>query len=393
MHKRSNHGKTRLVITGGGTGGHVFPGIAVAEALAAITPIEVLWLGTDRKVEVNALAATDWKHDSLDVTPIKGTGIANKLKAVFNLPAAVIRAAFRLRNFGPHVVLGVGGYVSGPVLLAARILGIPSAIHEQNAVPGLANRMAARFADRIFVTYRESEAFFKNPGIELTGNPVRSAILNSATTPSENKQDMPSVLVLGGSQGAAALNRVVSAALRNIWQSGHKVHIVHQTGEASAEETEAYYRKEGIVADVRPFITDMAKAYRQADLVISRAGATTLAEITALGKPSILIPYPYAADNHQEKNAQAMTDAGAAVMFLESDIGAMRLAGEIENILGDRARLEAMSKAAMKLGKRDAATHIAKELMSLAGRAAISSQQYKETGSEEIHSHFAAPGS
>ncbi len=393
MHKRSNHGTTRLVITGGGTGGHVFPGIAVAEALAAITPIEVLWLGTDRKVEVNALAATDWKHDSLDVTPIKGTGIANKLKAVFNLPAAVIRAAFRLKNFGPHVVLGVGGYVSGPVLLAARILGIPSAIHEQNAVPGLANRMAARFADRIFVTYRESEAFFKNPRIELTGNPVRSAILNSAITPSENKQDMPSVLVLGGSQGAAALNRVVSAALRNIWQSGHKVHIVHQTGEASAEETEAYYRKEGIEADVRPFITDMAQAYRQADLVISRAGATTLAEITALGKPSILIPYPYAADNHQEKNAQAMTDAGAAIMFLESDIGAMRLAGEIENILGDRARLETMSKAAMKLGKRDAAAHIAKELMSLAGRTALSGQQYKETGSEEIHSHFVAPGS
>ncbi len=363
---------TRLVIAGGGTGGHVFPGIAVAEALSAITPLEVLWIGTDRDVEVRALASTPWIHRTLKVMPIKGTGIADKIRAVFTLPAATIRAMAWLREFSPHVVLGVGGYVSGPVMLAARSFRIPSAIHEQNAVPGLANRMASRFADRVFLTYSESAGYFRNVETELTGNPVRRSIIQAGRTDSTEE---PSILILGGSQGATALNRITAAAVRSLWQSGRKISVIHQTGTDAAEETAEYYKKEGIDVDVRPFIRDMAAAYGRASLVISRAGATTLAEITALGRPSILIPYPYAADNHQEKNASAMAEAGASIMFRESDIGAVRLAGEIEKIITDSERLKRMSQAAWELGRRDAAAHIAGELMKLAGRPAALQQE------------------
>ncbi len=360
----------RLVIAGGGTGGHVFPGIAVAEALSAMTPLHVLWLGTGRQVEVEALAATPWTHRTLRVMPLKGTGIANKIKAVFTLPAASIRAMAWLKEFRPHVVFGVGGYVSGPVMLAARSFGVPAAIHEQNAVPGLANRMAARFAEKIFITYDESADYFRGAAVELTGNPVRRSIIMAGEPDRGVSGSTPTILILGGSQGAAALNRIASAAIRTMWQSGRKINIIHQTGPDAEEEIREYYRKEGVDAEVRPFIRDMADAYHRSDLVISRAGATTLAEITALGKPSILIPYPYAADNHQEKNARAMRDAGASVMFREADIGAVRLAGEIESIVTDRMRLQSMAEAAYGLGRRDAATHIASELMRLAGRAA-----------------------
>jgi len=373
---------TRLVIAGGGTGGHVFPGIAVAEAMSAMTPLSVLWVGTDRQVEVNALASTPWIHRTLRVMPIKGTGIAGKIKAVFSLPAATIRAMAWLREFNPHVVLGVGGYVSGPVMLAARSFRVPAAIHEQNAIPGLANRMAARFADRVFLTYAESAGYFRNIDTELTGNPVRRSIIDASRS---IISDEPSVLILGGSQGAAALNRVVAAAIRTLWQSGRKVKVVHQTGAGAADEIAEYYRKEGVDVDVRPFITDMAGAYSRASLVISRAGATTLAEITALGRPSILIPYPYAADNHQEKNARAMADAGASLMFRESDIGAVRLAGEIENIITSRSRLDQMAQAARNLGKRDAATRIAGTLMKLAGRpVALKHESKDSSGPKEL---------
>ncbi len=371
-------GGTRLVIAGGGTGGHVFPGLAVLEAVAAMTPLEVQWIGTDRKVEVDALSATPWAHRTLNVMPIKGTGIAGRIKALFMLPAACVRAMVWLREFRPHVVLGVGGYVSGPVMLAARCFRIPAAIHEQNMVPGLANRMAAGFARKVFVTYSDSARYFRNADIEVTGNPVRSAIIEAGRSVERDEGHTLTLLILGGSQGAAGLNRIASAAVRTLCQSGRKINVIHQTGAGAVEEIGNYYRKEGVNVELRPFIRDMAAAYRQADLVICRAGATTLAELTALGKPSILIPYPYAADNHQEKNAAAMTEAGASVAFRESDIGAVRLAGEIENIIMDKRRLEAMSDAAWQLGRRNAAVHIAEALLKLGGRQ-IGMQQHAKT--------------
>jgi UDP-N-acetylglucosamine--N-acetylmuramyl-(pentapeptide) pyrophosphoryl-undecaprenol N-acetylglucosamine transferase len=334
-----------------------------------MTPLEVLWIGTDRKVEVDALSAAPWIHRTLRVMPIKGTGLAGRIKAVFMLPAACIRAMIWLREFRPHVVLGVGGYVSGPVMLAARNLRIPAAIHEQNMVPGLANRMAARFARKVFVTYSDSARYFRDVEIEVTGNPVRQAIIEAGRSAERDDEGHRlTLLILGGSQGAAGLNRIASAAVRTLCQSGRKINVIHQTGVAAAEEIGNYYRKEGVNVELMPFIRDMAAAYRQADLVICRAGATTLAELTALGKPSILIPYPYAADNHQEKNAMAMTEAGASMTFRESDIGAVRLAGEIENIIMDNRRLEAMSDAAWHLGRRNAALHIAEALLELGGR-------------------------
>ncbi len=363
-------GMTRLVIAGGGTGGHVFPGIAVAEALSSLTPLDVLWIGTGRKVEVDALESTPWTHRILRVRPIKGMRLAEKIRAVASIPFSCIRAMSWLNSFRPHMVLGVGGYVSGPVMLAARAFGIPAAIHEQNAVPGLANRMASRFARMVFLTYPESAEYF--PGIHtvVTGNPVRRSIVAAAARKRRDPDATPSLLILGGSQGAAGLNRIASEAVSILVQSGVKIRVVHQTGPGAFEEMKVFYNRKGGDVELHPFIHDMARAYSEADLVLCRAGATTLAEITALGKPSMLIPYPFAADNHQERNAAAMTRAGASVAFRESDIGAVRLAGEIESIITDSARLEQMASAAWSLGKRDAALRIARELLVLAGRSA-----------------------
>lgn len=371
----SNDNRTRLVIAGGGTGGHVFPGIAVTEAMSKMTLLDVLWIGTGRGVEVDAVAGTPWTHRTLSVFPIKGTGFVKKIKAVVTLPAASVRAMTWLKEFRPHMVLSVGGYVSGPVMFAARSFGVPSAIHEQNSVPGLANRLAARFARKVFITYDESAGYFRDADVEITGNPVRSAILRACDGMKHESGRAPCILILGGSQGALGLNRIASAAVRTLWQSGRKIDVIHQTGVSAEAETREYYEREGIKVDLKPFIRDMAAAYLQADLVICRAGATTLAEITVLGKPSILIPYPFAADNHQEKNAKAMTSAGASVSFRECDIGAVRLAGEIENIIMDPARSAAMANAARRLGRRDAAKYIAEELMKLGGRRVQPRQQ------------------
>ena len=359
-------GMTRLVIAGGGTGGHVFPGIAVAEALSSLTPLEVLWIGTGRKVEVDALESTPWTHKILRVRPIKGMRVAEKLRAVASIPFSCIRAMSWLKAFGPHIVLGVGGYVSGPVMLAARGFGIPAAIHEQNAVPGLANRMASRFARRVFLTYPESAEYFPGVDTVVTGNPVRRSIVAAGVRGRRSPDSVPSLLILGGSQGAAGLNRIASEAVSTLVQSEVRIRVVHQTGPGALEEMKRFYHRKGVEVELHPFIRDMARAYSEADLVLCRAGATTLAEITALGKPSMLIPYPFAADNHQERNAAAMTGAGASVAFRESDIGAVRLAGEIERIITDPARLEQMADAAWSLGKRDAALRIAKELLALA---------------------------
>lgn len=375
----SSDNRTRLVIAGGGTGGHVFPGIAVAEAMSEMTLLDVLWIGTGRDVEVDAIANTPWMHKTLNVLPMKGTGLAKKLKAALTLPAASVRAMTWLKHFKPHMVLGVGGYVSGPVMLAARSFNVPAAIHEQNSVPGLANRLAARFARKVFITYRESAGYFRDVEVELTGNPVRNAILRASGNTGHESGHPPCILILGGSQGAIGLNRIASAAVRTLWQSGKKIMVIHQTGASAEAEMREYYKKEGIKIELKPFIKDMARVYMRADLVICRAGATTLAELTVLGKPSILIPYPFAADNHQEKNAKAMTMAGASVSFRECDIGAVRLAGEIENIIMDHTRSAAMANAAVRLGRREAARHIAMELMKLGGRREQLGQQQKST--------------
>ncbi len=370
--KSPNHQITKLVVAGGGTGGHVFPGIAVVEAMESHGPVDILWIGTGRPVEKKALSGHKWDYRILNTRPLRGSGLAAATRSLAGLPFSTIRACLWLKSFRPHVVLGVGGYVSGPALLAARMLRIPAALHEQNLIPGLTNRLASRFAKTVFVSFKETVKYFPENRVIFTGNPIRKNIielLNQQIKQSPNHQITKSLnlLVLGGSQGARCLNRLAGSAIQVLWQSGFHLEIIHQTGKLDVSYVEKFYKDANIPAKVTPFISDIGESYSWADLVICRAGAGTLSELTALGKPSILIPYPWATDSHQDANARELTEAGAAKYFLEEEIGAIRLAGEIQSLLEDPQKLINMGENARKLGKPRAAAEIASILIEMAG--------------------------
>jgi UDP-N-acetylglucosamine--N-acetylmuramyl-(pentapeptide) pyrophosphoryl-undecaprenol N-acetylglucosamine transferase len=364
--RNPNHQITKLVVAGGGTGGHVFPGMAVAEAMESHGSVDILWIGTGRPVEIDALSGRKWDYRILNTRPLRGSGVAGTIRSLAGLPFSTIRASSWLKSFRPHVVLGVGGYVSGPALLAARLLGIPTALHEQNLIPGLTNRLASRFAKTVFVSFKETVKYFPKNRVFFTGNPVRKNIIQS---PNHQITKSPNfrLLVLGGSQGAKCLNRLAGSALKVLWQSGLHLEIIHQTGKLDVSHVEKFYKDASIPAKVTPFISDIGESYSWADLVICRAGAGTLAELTTLGKPSILIPYPWATDLHQEANARELTEAGAAKYFLEEEIGAIKLAGEIQSLLEGPQKLVTMGENARKLGKPTAAVEIASTLVEMAG--------------------------
>ncbi len=358
----------RLVIAGGGTGGHVFPGLAVYDGLREMRPVEAMWIGTGRAVESRALETTTVDYRILKVHPLKGTGMGSMIKAMCHLPVSVLRTISMLRSFKPDVVLGVGGYVSGPVIFAAKILGIPSAIHEQNLLPGLANRMAARFASRIFLSFKDSVRYFPAERCLLTGNPVRKEILLAAeeSRVAGSGRDFH-LLIIGGSQGASSLNRLACSAIKALKDSGFSLTFLHQTGEKDLAQVQKFYAKHGIAGDVRPFISEMGRAYRAADLVVCRAGATTIAELTVVGRPSILIPYPFAAEGHQDLNARFMERMGAGIFLKEADTGAVKLSSNIETFMEDREKLAKMAQSAKKLGMPNAYRKIAENLVEIAG--------------------------
>ncbi len=357
----------RLVITGGGTGGHLFPGIAIAQELANLCPLELLWIGTGRPVEKRVLQGMPWEYEVLNVRPLKGRNILELVSAVLSLPVPIVRAVKLIRDFRPHMVLGVGGYVSGPVVFAARLLGIPTAIHEQNFLPGLANKMASRFADRIYTSFEGSGRYFHGKNVECLGNPVRRQILDDSVDLSSKSDPFRQfhILVLGGSQGASGLNTIVSSALKILHQSGLKFQAIHQTGASEKEEISLRYAASGMNVKVEPFIERIGIAYSWADLIICRAGATTLAEITAIGKPAICIPYPHAADGHQDLNAKTLCDAGAALCFQERDLGAVTLASHIEELMTEPERLKEMARRSRDLGRPHAARDIAVSILKL----------------------------
>ncbi len=364
------NGHMRLVIAGGGTGGHVFPGVAVAEALSGLVPLEVMWIGTGRPVEKDALDGKDWDYRILQVRPLAGRGLSERFVSLLSLPRAVARAMIWLRGFRPHAVFSVGGYVAGPIMLAARLMGVPTALHEQNVTPGLTNRISGRFADMIFVSFDQTREFFPGRRVVCSGNPVRLEILAAADMgPVERKNQVSEhrILVLGGSQGARGINTVVSSALLLLWNSGFRMRVVHQTGPEDEKQISAAYRDAGLNAEVRSFISSVGKRLAWADLVISRAGAGTVSELAAVGRASVLIPYPHAAAGHQEFNAMELARAGAAVYFREEDIGAVKLSAAIQELLEDTDRLESMAGKARSLARLDAASVIARELLSLCG--------------------------
>jgi len=357
----------RLVVTGGGTGGHLFPGIAVAEAIMAERPgSEVLFVGTDRQVDNQVLGDRSFATAALKCQGLKGKSISASLAALVQLPLALYKAMRILRNFRPDLVLGVGGYVTGPVVLAASLLGIPTCIHEQNSIPGLANKLLGRFVGRVFLSIPGSETFFPRGRTMLTGNPVRDEILTCRDRQDEMEKGTV-LLVLGGSQGAHRLNSLVAEGLCN---SKDKLPdgflVIHQTGRLDEQKVREQYEKGGIRAEVSAFFSDMAAVYRRADLLVSRAGATSLAEICVLGIPSILVPFPYAADNHQEHNALMVVKRGGAIMRREGELESSGLAADILAIINDPARMEQMGEKAKEVSFPEAADHIVRECFSLA---------------------------
>jgi UDP-N-acetylglucosamine--N-acetylmuramyl-(pentapeptide) pyrophosphoryl-undecaprenol N-acetylglucosamine transferase len=361
----------RMIVAGGGTGGHLFPGIAVVEEARRRNPdLEVCFVGTDRGIESRVLARMRERLEKLDVLPLKGTDAAGFVKSFAKLPGAGLQAMSILRDVEPDVVLGVGGYASGPMLAAAATLGIPVALLEQNAHVGMTNRMLAPLVGRAYLTYEETAATFGSRA-RVVGNPVRRAFVEAArlamSDPDALELRARRILILGGSQGAKALNEIVPEALARAGVTARGVEVVHQTGAAMREEVAATYEALGIDAEVVPFIDDMARAYAGATLVIGRAGATSLAELCAIGRPSILIPYPAAADDHQARNAESLARAGAAIAIRQDVLDADRLGREITALLDEPERRHAMAAAARDRGRPDAAAAIVDDLVAWLG--------------------------
>lgn len=341
----------KLLIAAGGTGGHIYPAIAVANELLERQPeSDVMFVGTARGLEKRIVPENGFQLALIHSTGLKNVGFTGKIKGMLVLPNSFREAWKILRDFRPDVVVGAGGYVSGPVLLTAHFMGFPTMVMDQNALPGFTNRQLARFVDKAALTFDVSLPFFGDKGV-VTGNPVRQEFFELKP---RDIQTPIKVLVFGGSQGSAAINNAVIEALPLLKGSG--IEFIHQTGEAGYDTVKAAYDEGGWEgADVRPYITNMVEAFDAADLIISRGGATTCFEAAAAGKPAIMIPLPTAADDHQRKNAEAMVNAGAARMILQSDLTGARLAEELLSLVNDPSLLRQMGASARTIAKPDAA--------------------------------------
>ncbi|OSM07060.1 undecaprenyldiphospho-muramoylpentapeptide beta-N-acetylglucosaminyltransferase [Magnetofaba australis] len=361
----------RLLIAGGGTGGHLYPAIAVAEAWQAAgfgDKQQILFMGASRGIEARVIPEQGYALALIDVGQLKGGGITRKLKTLLGLPAAVWRARKVLKQFKPDVALGVGGYASAPAMAAAWLLGIPCALHEQNARPGLTNRRLAKLAKHVFISFAQAHYAFDGQRVTLTGNPVRAAL---TAAPSDYPQQFSAqrplrLLITGGSQGAAIFSEVVPAAAIALAQEGAALQIRQQVRGMEPAELQARYAAAGIAAECLPFIDDMARAYAEADLVIARAGATTVAELALCGKPALLVPYPYAADDHQAANAEALTEAGGGWMQRQEGFTAEYLQKFLRACLENPAKLAEAAQAAQSLGRPEAAQEAARLLYELA---------------------------
>jgi UDP-N-acetylglucosamine--N-acetylmuramyl-(pentapeptide) pyrophosphoryl-undecaprenol N-acetylglucosamine transferase len=354
-----------MVVAGGGTGGHLFPGVAVAKEICRrFEGVEVLFVTGKRKMESEVLRKAGFRQASIAVEGMKGTGLLKGAWVALKLPWSFLQSLWIIREFSPQLVLGVGGYSAGPVCLAARVMGVSSAIHEQNSFPGVTNRLLCRVVNRVFISFEESRKHFSGGSIHLTGNPIRPEFVTSETKAGGNGK-LFTVAVVGGSQGARAINEAFVQALALLKERNRPCRVIHQTGELDYERTVALYKEKGVEAEVKPFIQDMARVYRESDLVVSRAGAGAVFEMAAMGKPSLLIPYPFAANRHQETNARFLAEAGAAEMILQEDLTGEVLADRIAKWMEDRAALEKMGQAARRVSKPDAAQKIADLLLEM----------------------------
>lgn len=360
----------RVIIAGGGTGGHLFPGLAVAQALARRTGSRIVFVGSSRGIETRVVPKHGFELRTLPIRALRGQGALGFVASALRVPASVAAAWRLLGEVRPGLVVGVGGYASAPAVVAAWARRVPTVLLEQNAHPGFTNRVLARLANRICVAFPESAAYFPASRTVETGNPVRPL-----PTAAVERSRSFSVLIFGGSAGAHRLNEVGVDAVAKLAARGVP-RVLHQTGVADLDWVKIRYRELGIEADVRDFIDDMAAAYAAADLVVCRAGATTIAELTAFGKPSVLVPYPYAADDHQRKNAESLERRGAAHMILDRELTADELSEAMARLRENPAALDAMAAAARALGRPDAAERVVDVCLELVDRP---------IGKEEAH--------
>lgn len=355
----------KVVIAGGGTGGHLFPGIALAEEIVTRHPNnDVLFVGTERGLEARVVPQNNFKLELIKVSGLKRVGLLNLVRSLFMLPMAIFRSAQILRAYRPDVVVGVGGYASGPVVLAAWLMRIPTAVQEQNALPGLTNKLLGRIVDVVFTCFPEAARFFPRKKVQMLGNPIRKALMENFLRNSAPHEKF-NLLVFGGSQGAHIINEKMIEAVPHLEPVRDRLTILHQTGSREAEKVREGYAAQNADAEVVDFIGDMSRAYQNADAIVCRAGATTLAEITVCRRAAILIPFARAADNHQEVNARSLVDAGAAVMITEAELTGERLAKELLELVQNPEKRRRMEKAAGMLGRPEASREIADVLVEL----------------------------
>jgi UDP-N-acetylglucosamine--N-acetylmuramyl-(pentapeptide) pyrophosphoryl-undecaprenol N-acetylglucosamine transferase len=356
----------RMIVAGGGTGGHLFPGLAVAERVATEHDSAVLFVGSSSGIEARVVPRTRFEFRPIPIHGLRGRGWSGAWQLAWQLPTAVARAWRIVGEFGAQVVLGVGGYASFPVVVAGWLRGVPVVLLEQNARPGLANRALGRLARHICTTFDEARSGFPAGKVVRTGNPVRALAVAEAAP-----RDGFALLVFGGSQGARRINDAMCAAAGTLRGRIPGLRVVHQTGVSDLERVRQAYSEAGLTAEVHSFIDDMGAAYGQADLVVCRAGATTVAELTALGKAAILVPYPFAADDHQRANAAVLADHGAGVLILDAELSGERLAETVVGLASDRRQLAEMEKAARSLAVPDAVERVVQVCRDVARKGAL----------------------
>jgi len=357
----------RVIIAGGGTGGHVIPALAIAQELRSRYVAEVQFVGTSRGIENRLVPAAGFELHLVQVGQLNRVDLRTRAKTLLDLPRAVIEAAKLVREFRPDVMVGVGGYASGPAMIAGGIMNVPLVAFEPNFVPGFANRMLGPLVKSAVVQFEATCHYFRD--CHVTGVPVRSEFFRVPPRPANAR---PTLLVFGGSQGAHAINIAVLGALGRLAAPVPDISIIHQTGEKDYVDAQSAYLAAGITAEVSPFIDDMPGAFARADLLVCRSGASTVAEITAAGRPAIFIPLPTAADDHQRQNAAALAEVNAAKLLPQAELTSDRLAQEIAALLNNRSQLFEMAQTARKLAHPDAAGEIAR----IVARAAGASTQH-----------------
>ena len=360
----------RLLVAGGGTGGHLYPGIAIAEEVRTATGGEAVFVGTSRGLESRLVPAAGFPLELVTVSGLKRMGLRGLLRGLARLPGAFLESARILRRHRPDVVLGVGGYASGPLVFAAALLGYPTAIQEQNSQPGFTNRMLGRLVRRVFIAFDDAAARFARRKVRFLGNPVRRTFLERAAAGTPATDDARAIVILGGSQGSRAVNELASGMVRVLDARGRLPPIIHQTGPDQLAEMQVNYAALGYEGrvEVRAFIDDMPAVLGKAAVCVARAGALTLAELAIMRRPAILIPLPTAADDHQTMNALAFERAGAAVVLPQGEASATRLGDLVDEILQNPARRASMADAMGTLARANATRDIVAELLAIAGR-------------------------